>query len=166
MATGRQDTGLTPDAFFADIVGGLAGGLEENIGLKGSAAFIGEVGTEIGDDLFDKFDAARKDGDWTPQEIGEVLCELKARIGGQFEVEHASDGEIVLTATRCPFAHRVRGRPSLCMMTTTVFGTIVSRASGYADVVIDEALARGDAGCRVTVKLRREGTPNGFEFFR
>ena len=54
----------------------------------------------------------------------------------------------------CPFGDKVVGRPSLCMMTSNVFGSIASDSAGYAKVAIEKAIARGDAGCLVTVYLR------------
>jgi hypothetical protein len=47
------------------------------------------------------------------------------------------------------------GRPALCMMTSNVFGSIAADNLGYSKVVIEEAIARGDAGCRVVVYLKK-----------
>ena len=42
------------------------------------------------------------------------------------------------------------------MMTSNVFGVFVSENLGYARVLLEETIAKGDAGCRVVVRLRRE----------
>ncbi len=43
------------------------------------------------------------------------------------------------------------------MMTSTVFGSIAADNLGHAKVVIEQAIARGDAGCRVVIY--RKPTP-------
>ena len=66
----------------------------------------------------------------------------------------------------CPFGDRVRDRPSLCMMTSNVFGHIVSQNLGYARVVLDETIASGADGCRVTIELEPDaGREDGREYF-
>ncbi|SDU15823.1 diguanylate cyclase [Stappia sp. ES.058] len=74
-------------------------------------------------------------------------------MGGR--VESIDGDEIVLVNSRCPFAEQVKGRPSLCMMTTNVFGRIVATANGYAHVEIVEAIATDHpgVGCVSTCRL-------------
>ena len=60
------------------------------------------------------------------------------------------------------------GRPSLCMMTSNVFGSIAARNLGYARVELQETIAEGAPGCRVTVHLRGPGAGEawgGREYF-
>ena len=53
------------------------------------------------------------------------------------------------------------------MMTSNVFGSIAAENLGYARVQIDEAIARGDPGCRVTVFLTPSDEESGArEYFR
>jgi hypothetical protein len=40
------------------------------------------------------------------------------------------------------------------MMTSNVFGSIAAENLGYAKVVLDETIAHGAPGCRVTVFLQ------------
>ena len=54
----------------------------------------------------------------------------------------------------CPFADKVLGRPSMCMMTSNVFGSIAAENLGYAKVVLQETIAQGHPGCRVVVHLK------------
>ncbi|MTI44185.1 transcriptional regulator, partial [Roseibium hamelinense] len=84
------------------------------------------------------------------------------------EVEYEDDEKIVLRNSRCPFGEKVKGRPSLCMMTTNVFGRITANNTGYAKVHIEQAIATGASGCRVVVYLSETaaGTEGGVEFFR
>lgn len=67
-------------------------------------------------------------------------------------IEETED-KIVFGNKQCPFAEKVIDRPSLCMITTNVFGTIASDSTGYAKVSIDKAIANGDKECHVTVYL-------------
>ena len=66
-------------------------------------------------------------------------------------------------------AEKVLDRPSLCMMTSNVFGVIAAENLGYARVVIERAIARGDGDCRIIVHLHPapegEEAP-GREYFR
>ena len=54
------------------------------------------------------------------------------------------------------------------MMTTSVFGVVAAENLGYARVDIEEAIARGDAGCRVVVNLEPhvDSASSGPEFYR
>ncbi|MFK0181635.1 hypothetical protein ACIQVR_37380 [Streptomyces xanthochromogenes] len=52
------------------------------------------------------------------------------------------------------------------MMTSNVFGTIVARNLGYANVELQETIARGAAGCRMVVHLvPLAGPASGREYF-
>ena len=93
----------------------------------------------------------------------------KRCIKGDFYVIEQDDDEVVLGNRACPFADKVYGRPARCMMTTNVFGVIASENLRYAKVSIEQAIARGDDGCRVLVYFKQ--TPQaraaaGREYFR
>jgi hypothetical protein len=159
------DVGLSQVGFFQDVIGTLANTLEEVIGLEDAASFVAVVGGRIGDELSEEYTRALGGNELDVGTIAAVLVDLKARIGGTFRVETVTEEEIVLVNGHCPFSHHVVGRPSLCMMTTNVFGRIVARASGYARVEILEAIATGHPGCRVRVHLRPQANSDGYEFF-
>ena len=103
------------------------------------------------------------------EQVSEVLVDLKRRIQGDFYVIEEDEEKIVLGNRACPFAEKVAGRPSLCMMTSNVFGTIAAENLGYAKVSVEKAIAQGHAECRVTVYLN--STPeaeaaDGREYFK
>ncbi|WP_305970126.1 MULTISPECIES: methanogen output domain 1-containing protein [unclassified Mameliella] len=156
---------LNPKGFFADIVGALSGTLQEVVGMDEASAFVARVGDDMGRSIADRY----RDDDGAlpaePAEIGRILCDLKQKIGGHFELIEAGPDKLVFTASSCPFGRRVEGRPSLCMMTTNVFGRIAAEANGYASVEIDEALSIGHSRCHVTVHLVRNEDADLFEFF-
>lgn len=75
--------------------------------------------------------------------------------------------KIVLRNRKCPFGKGVLGKSSLCSMTAGVFGKIVAQSNQYAAVSVDEAIAKGDEQCRVTILLQAEDNSEGRykEFF-
>jgi hypothetical protein len=82
------------------------------------------------------------------------MVDLKRRIQGDFYIIEESDDKIVLGNRACPFEDKVIGRPSMCMMTSNVFGSIAARNLGYAKVELQQTIAEGHPGCRVVVYLR------------
>lgn len=155
---------LNPTDFFGTIIANLAETLEDTVGLADASGFISTVGENIGDSLSQLYDTGAPVSD---DYIGQILVDLKRQIGGDFSVMRVSADEIVLTNTRCPFADRVHGKPSLCMMTTNVFGRIVADRTGYAHVNVEESIAQNKAACRVVVTLKPDAArPDaGIEFY-
>jgi predicted ArsR family transcriptional regulator len=86
--------------------------------------------------------------------VRDVLVDLKRRIQGDFFVVEETEDRIVLGNRACPFGAMVDGRPSLCMMTSNVFGHIASQNLGYAAVDLPRTIAQGDLGCQVVIYLR------------
>jgi predicted ArsR family transcriptional regulator len=132
----------------------LSGVLQDVIGMEDAAGFISVVGQRMGDRLDEQFRAEAGVDTLELDHLARVLVELKQRIEGDFYVIEYDEDRIVLGNRRCPFGEFVKGRESLCMMTSNVFGTIASNNRGYARVDIEKAIARGDPGCRVVLYLR------------
>jgi predicted ArsR family transcriptional regulator len=163
------DIPLDRDVFLRTLLRELAGTLQEVVGLEEASGFVSVVGQRIGDQLDRTYRSALGAVSLDRQQVADVLVDLKRRIRGDFFVIEASDDKLVLGNRMCPFADKVIGRPALCMMTSNVFGAIASENLGYAKVVIEEAIARGDAGCRVVVHLRAttaSDASDGREYFR
>ena len=160
---------LERDGFLRTLLRELAGTLQDVVGLDEAAGFVSVVGQRIGDQINGNYKAALDVSGLTRQQVGEVLVDLKRRIQGDFFIVEEDDEKIVLGNNACPFADKVIGRPALCMMTSNVFGVIAAENLGYAKVAIEQAIARGDAGCRVVVYLKpteesRQAT--GREYFK
>ncbi|HJZ54015.1 MAG TPA: methanogen output domain 1-containing protein [Gemmataceae bacterium] len=160
---------LERDLFLRTLLRELAGTLQDVVGLTAAAGFISVVSQRLGDQINADYKAALGLASLTREQVAEVLVDLKQRIGGDFYVIEQDDEKIVLGNRRCPFAEKVLDRPALCMMTSNVFGVIAADHLGYAKVGIEQSIARGDAGCRVVVYLRR--TPeaqavDGREYFK
>ena len=151
------------DRFLRELLRELAGTLEASVGLEEAEGFIAMVGNRIGATLNDAYRADAGDRALTLDEVADALVDLKRRIEGGFSIESIDEERIVLVNTRCPFSRQVLGRPSLCMMTSNVFGRIAADNLGYARVDLLRAIARGDDGCRVVVWLT-EGE-SGREYF-
>ncbi|PYE86150.1 methanogen output domain 1-containing protein [Pseudoroseicyclus aestuarii] len=157
---------LGRDAFFASVIGSLAASLEQTVGLEDASAFVTMVGNRLGEDLSIAYGHDIASAGTLAQGLAAALVDLKARIGGGFSVESIAENRITFVNSSCPFARQVEGRPSLCMMTTNVFGRIAADAAGYARVEINEAIALGHGRCRVTVDLDPLAAGNGFTFTR
>lgn len=156
MASDIQDADITldRDTFFRDLLRGLTGSIEDIIGFEEASGFVSTVGKRVGDEIDRDYRRALGLDTLDRDRVAEVLVDLKRRIGGDFEVVEADEDRIVLINRACPFGDRVRGRPSLCMMTSNVFGTIAAENLGFAKVTLEETIAEGDGGCRVVVHLR------------
>lgn len=148
------DIGLERDVFLRNLVRHLAGTLQDVVGLDEASGFVSVVGQKIGDELNQSYTSALAVEQLSRSQVADVLVDLKRRIKGEFFVIEENDERIVFGNSACPFEDKVIGRPALCMMTSNVFGRIAAENLGYANVVIEQAIARGDAGCRVVVNLR------------
>lgn len=170
-ATAVQDAAipLERDVFMRTLLRHLAGTLEQVVGLDEASGFISVVGQEMGDEINTSYKNALAVPNLTRAQVADVLVDLKRRIRGDFQVIEQDDERIVLGNRACPFGEKVVGRPALCMMTSNVFGSIASDNLGYAKVAIEQAIARGDAGCRVVVYLKpsaEAAQAQGREYFK
>ena len=144
---------LERDIFLRTLIRELAGTLQDVVGLEEASGFISVEGQRMGTQINEDYKRALSVSKLNRAQVADVLVDLKRRIQGEFFIVEESDDKIVLGNRRCPFADKVIGRPAMCMMTSNVFGSIAAQNLGYAKVVLEETIARGAAGCRVTVFL-------------
>lgn len=156
---------LNRDNFLRQLLRHLSGSLQDVIGLKEAEGFIALVGQKIGDELNHEYRQALKLEHLDREQVAEVLVDLKKRIHGDFYVIEQTDKKIVFGNRQCPFEDNVIGREALCMMTSNVFGVIAAENLRYAQVSIDESIARGDKGCKVTLYLDPDSDGEGIEYF-
>lgn len=147
------DVPLERDVFLRRLLRELSGSLQDVVGLEEASGYISVVGQAMGEQLDADYRRALAVERLSRAEVAEVLVDLKRRIQGTFYVVEEHEDRIVFGNDTCPFGEFVEGRPALCMMTSNVFGHIVAQNLGYARVDIEEAIARGDPGCRVVVYL-------------
>lgn len=160
---------LERDLFLRSLIRELAGTLQDVVGLEEAAGFVSVVGQRIGAQIDAQYKQCLATDRLKRSQVAAVLVDLKRRIRGDFYVIAEHEDKIVLGNRACPFGEMVEGRPSLCMMTSNVFGTIAAENLGYAKVAIEESIAQGDAGCRIIVHLNANGeasTAEGREYFK
>jgi predicted ArsR family transcriptional regulator len=145
---------LERDVFLRTLIRELAGTLQEVVGLEEASGFVTVVGQKVGDSINREYRNALAVESLTRSQVAEVLVDLKRRIKGDFFVIEETDEKIVLGNRQCPFGDKVIGRPAMCMMTSNVFGVIAAENLGHAKVALEETIAEGAPGCRVTVYLK------------
>ncbi len=158
--THRKDLSLLPiplerDVFLRTLIRELSGTLQDVVGVKEASGFISIVGQKVGDAINGQYREALGVSNLSREEVADVLVDLKRRIQGEFYVIEETDEKIVFGNRVCPFAEKVRDRPALCMMTSNVFGSIAAENLGYAKVELNETIATGAPGCRVTVYIKQ-----------
>lgn len=147
------DIGLNRDVFLRTLMRELSGTLQDLVGIEEASGFISVVGKNVGHYINDGFKNKLHLQHLDKDTVADVLVSLKERIEGDFYVIEEDDEKIVFGNRTCPFGDKVKGRPSLCMMTSNVFGTITANNLGYAKVDLEETIADGHQGCRVTVYI-------------
>lgn len=145
---------LERDVFLRTLIRELSGTLENVVGLEEASGFISIVGQNIGRQIDEIYKSALQLNNLSREQVAEVLVDLKKRLQGDFYIIEESDEKIVFGNRVCPFAEKVINRPSMCMMTSNVFGSIAAENLGYAKVELQETIAKGDSGCRVVVYLK------------
>ena len=161
------DVPLDRDIFLRSLIRSLSGVLEEVVGLKEASGFVSVVGQEIGAEINDAYRKELKVARLSREQVSRVCVDLKRRIEGDFYVIEESEERIVFGNRRCPFAEKVLGRASMCMMTSNVFGHVTAQNLGYAKVELNETIAKGDPGCRITVYLKpTESSSDAREYFQ
>lgn len=152
---------LDRDGFLRDLLRHLSGTLEEVVGVDEASGFISVVGQRLGDEIGEMYRAELSTEKLSPRQVAAAFVDLKQRIQGDFYLIEQDDEKVLLGNRRCPFGEQVLDRPSLCMMTSNVFGSIAAENLGYAKVVIEQAIARGHPECRIVVHF--EPTPEADE---
>jgi predicted ArsR family transcriptional regulator len=163
------DIPLDRDVFLRNLIRELSGTLQDVVGTAQASGFISVVGQRVGDQMNQDYKRALAVEHLSREQVAAVLVDLKRRIQGTFYLVEESDDKIVLGNGNCPFQDQVHGRPSMCMMTSNVFGAIAADNLGYAKVDLQKTIAQGDAECRVVVYLKpteESGVAEGREYFR
>lgn len=170
MKASEANIPLERDLFLRNLVRELSGVLQDTVGLEQASGYISLVGQNMGDWLNEEYRKEMNCSCLDREQVADVLNDLKARIHGTFKTISQDDDKLVFDNTQCPFEDKVVGRPSLCMMTSNVFGTITAENLGYAKVCLHKTIAKGDDGCSVTVYLNPEHpdalADEGNEYYR
>lgn len=150
-----EDGLFARETFLRALVVELADGVEFEQGPAVAESAIAKVGSVVGGQMEQALRQHREtDVAFSSDEIASFYVELKAAIGGDFYVISVDDERIVMGNRRCPFGSVVQHAPSLCRMTSSVFGGIAARnLQREVAVHLEERIAIGDPECRVTVWL-------------
>ena len=142
---------LDRERFLLCLVGELAGTLEEVVGVEETRSYVSLAAQRLGLGLDTGYRQSLGVSRLSEEQVAQVLVDLKRRIGGQFRVVSRAGDPLVLESPACPFGEAVIDRPSMCMMTSNLFGYIAAQNLGYAKVVLEKTLAKRDPVCRVVV---------------
>jgi predicted ArsR family transcriptional regulator/anti-sigma regulatory factor (Ser/Thr protein kinase) len=147
--------GFGRESFLRALAVQLATVLEDRHGPRAAQEAVAQVGADVANQVEQEYRRALSvpDERLTAEQIAECYVRLKRAIGGDFFIIEVTAERIVLGNARCPFGDAVRRSPTLCRMTSSVFGGIGARNTGAATVQLQERLAIGDPGCRVVVHL-------------
>ncbi len=148
------DVPLNRERFLLSLLRQLSGTLETIVGFEEASGLISVVAQSIGRKINEDYRAALREEKLEAKQVAEALVDLERRIKGSFSIIEQDDEKIVLRNRACPFANNERGRPSLCMVTSNVFGTIAAGNLGYSKVVLEETIAQGSDACHVVIHLK------------
>ena len=148
------DVSLDSDLFIRTLFQELSGSIQKVIDTKEASEFISLAANKMGREVDRKYKSALQVYNLSREQVAEVLVDLENRIQGDFYIIEESDEKIVFGNRNCPFRDKVRNRPSMCMMTSNIFGSIAAENLGYAKVELQETIAQGNPECRVVIYLR------------
>ncbi len=156
LAVEAVDGYFPREPFLRALVVELAESVDRSQGPAVAEAAIAEVGAKVGHQMEQAYRAdTGVTGDLTPEQVAGLYVGLKSAIGGDFYIVSVDDDKIVLGNRRCPFGDAVKQAPSLCRMTSSVFGGIGARSTDSEIAVhLEERIAVGDQECRVVIWLR------------
>ncbi|MBD2210252.1 transcriptional regulator [Calothrix sp. FACHB-156] len=160
------DVPLERDIFLRTLIRELSGTLQDIVGMEEASGFISVVGQTIGKEIDHTYKSALQVSNLDREQVIQVLLDLKKRIQGDFFVLEETPDKIVFGNRICPFAEKVLGRQSMCMMTSNVFGSIAADNLGYSKVELQKTIANGDAQCQVVVYLQPTELAGGREYFK
>lgn len=150
----QLDIPLNRDIFFTTLIRELTGTLEAVIGYEEAKGYISLVGQHMGDWINGLYTKELGVAALNREQVVAVLIDLKQRISGDFSIVAQDRQKIILSNSSCPFGDTV-DRPSICMMTSNVFGIITATNLGYAKVILEETIAEKCEQCRVTIYLEQ-----------
>ena len=160
---------INRDSFLTSLALTLGGSLENAIGYEEASSFISMAGQEIGDWMNKEYKKTLNQDEFDVKTLANILVDLKRRIQGDFYIIEFNEDKIVLGNRSCPFGKEVKGHPTMCMMTSNVFGVIAAESFDYAKVSLEKTIAQGQDECRVIIYLKQTEETKlayGHEYYR
>lgn len=152
---------LDLERFLGLIVKALSTTLEDTVGAREASGFISLVGLAVSDEIQTEYVRANGSRRLDRRAISGALIDLKRRIGGDFYVIEDNNERIVLGNRRCPFGDLAKACPTLCTVTSHVFGHMVAESQGYGRVTLADTIARGADRCRIVIDLDADAPDDG-----
>jgi len=164
---GSLDIEFDHNGLFNALVASMADLLETIAGVEDACAYVSSIAARLGADIERQYKAALGTQNLTRNQLIDVLIDLKNRAGGGFSLIEQDEGRVVFGNCACPLGKAAANHPSLCMLTSNIFGRMAANTVGYAAVDLEQTIARGAPGCRVVLHLKRtELGPDTREYFR
>lgn len=152
---------------FNILVADMAELLESIAGVEDACAYVSGIAARLGTDIEKQYKTALGVQRLNRDQLLEILIDLKNRAGGAFSIVEQDEDRVVFSNCACPLGRAAANRPSLCMLTSNIFGRLTANAVGYAAVDLEETIASGAAECRVVLHLKRiEPGPGTREYYR
>ena len=139
---------LERDVFLRTLIRELSGTLQEVVGLEEASGFISLVGQRMGDQINESYKSAMGVSQLFARAKSQDPRRFKAADPGGLLHRRAGRREDHPGQSRVPVRREGDRSPDdVHVMTSNVFGVIAAENLGYAKVVLEETIARGDAGC-------------------
>ncbi|WP_244480596.1 methanogen output domain 1-containing protein [Methylobacterium sp. Leaf399] len=149
------------ERFLGLVIRSLSTALEDTVGSHEAGGFISLVGIAISEEVQAEYLRAAGAERLGREAVSNALIDLKRRLGGDFYVIEDTAERIVLGNRRCPFGDLAKECPSLCTITSHVFGHMVAESQGYGRVTLAETIARGAQECRIVIDLDPDAPDHG-----
>ncbi|MGX1788598.1 methanogen output domain 1-containing protein [Bosea sp. NPDC055332] len=164
---GSLDIDFDHHGLFSTLLADMVDLLETIAGVEDACAYVSSIAARLGADIEQQYKTALGVQNLSRNQLIGVLLDLKNRAGGAFSLIEEDDDQVVFSNCACPLGKAATNHPSLCMLTSNIFGRMAANAVGYAAVDLEQTIARGDGACRVVLHLKRtELGPDTREYFR
>jgi uncharacterized protein len=164
---GSADIDFDHHGLVKTLVSAMAELLESIAGVEDACVYVSGIAARLETDIERQYKAALGVQHLSRDQVIDVLVDLKNRAGGKFSLIEQDEDRLVFGGCACPLGSVASNRPSLCMLTSNIFGRMTANSVGYAAVDLEQTIARGDPRCRVVVHLKRtEPGQDTREYFR
>lgn len=156
---------LSQDIFLKLVLQHLVSTLQNIVGLAEAEGLMTQVSQHLGEIVQTHYLQHADTQKLSKQQVLDALIDFEHRVGGDFYLLTEREHTWVLGNRCCPFGDMIHQLPTLCMVTSNIFGVMTAENLGYANVRIDESFAQGHQGCRVTIRLDPEEDGQGRDYF-
>jgi predicted ArsR family transcriptional regulator len=164
---GSLDIDFDHHGLVNTLVSDMAELLESIAGVEDACVYVSGIAARLETDVERRYKTALGVQHLSRDQVIDILVDLKNRAGGKFSLIEQDEDRLVFGSCACPLGNAASNHPSLCMLTSNIFGRMTANSVGYAAVDLDKTIARGDSHCRVVVHLKRtELGQDTREYFR